>query len=70
MRNKVFLFTIDSGVGFTQIFEISENTKSKYLLLSDEYVDSNLYKVEKLGLVELEKTNRGTLYLNPNSECE
>ena len=70
MKGLASLFPVDSGIGLSIIDDVSENTKSKYLLLPDEYVDSNLSKIETLGLLELEKTSIGVLYLNPHSACE
>jgi len=70
MKGLASLFPVDSGIGLSIIDDVSENTKSKYLLLPDEYVDSNLSKIETLDLLELEKTSIGILYLNPHSACE
>jgi hypothetical protein len=69
-HRKVPFIAVDSGIGHSSVDDVSEDTKSKYLLLPDEYVNANLSKIEALGLVELEKTNLGVLYLNPNSDCE
>ncbi len=61
---------IDSGIGLAKIDNISEDTKPKYLLLSDTNgADFQVY-IDSLGIQKLEETNIGVLFLNSNSGCE
>jgi hypothetical protein len=64
------LLAVDSGIGLSRIEGISEDTKSRYILLSEEYVTEFQEHIKSLGLKQLEKTHLGILFLNPNSNCE
>jgi len=64
------LLAVDSGIGLSRIENISENTKSRYVLLSEEYVAEFQEHIKSLGLKQIEKISLGILFLNPNSNCE
>lgn len=65
-----FLLAVDSGIGLSRIEGISEDTKSRYILLSEEYVTEFQEHIKSLGLKQLEKTILGILFINPNNNCE
>jgi hypothetical protein len=67
---NISFVVVDSGIGLTKIDDVSEDTKPRFLLLSDKYVAEFQTHIDSLGLEKLEETDLGVLYLNPNSGCE
>jgi hypothetical protein len=72
---KTPLIMVDPGIGITYIRDwelfYSIDLKSKYVLLDPENFNQNHPDLfEKLNLQQLTETPLGTLYLNPQSDCD
>ncbi len=61
---------VDAGIGLSQLGTVSKDTKTKYLLLEEDFIEEHKDILADLGLQRLWKTTWGILYNNPNSDCE